>query len=193
MLTGAAERIAQARILSLHGMNHDAWKRYSAEGSWYYEVVTPGYKYNMTDIQSAIGQVQLQRMAAMQAKRQRVVAQYNTAFAPLAELEIPTCRPNVDHAWHLYVLRLRLERLSIDRATFIKELAARNIGTSVHFIPIHLHPYYRDKYEWQSEAFPVAYREYQRLISLPLNSSLTDADVQDVIQAVVDVVDRFRC
>lgn len=192
MLTGTPDRIERARRLSLHGMSRDAWKRYSGEGSWYYEVVEAGFKYNMTDIQAAIGLVQLKRLDAMQARRREIVAQYQTAFAEFEELEIPTERPDVESAWHLYVLRLHLEKLKITRGQFIEELKNRNIGTSVHFIPIHLHPYYRDKYGWKPEDFPVAYREFQRVISLPLHPGLSDEDVEDVIAAVADVVEKFR-
>lgn len=193
MLTGAPELIKRARLLSLHGMSRDAWKRYDANGSWYYEVVEAGWKYNMTDIQAAIGLVQLQRLETMQRRRREIVARYNAAFGQLDALQTPTERSDAESAWHLYVLRLNLDRLSIDRARFIEELKARNIGTSVHFIPIHLHPYYRDKYGFQPEDFPVAYREYQRLLSLPLHPGLSDADVDDVIAAVRDVVKRFQC
>ncbi|RMF48818.1 MAG: DegT/DnrJ/EryC1/StrS aminotransferase family protein [Chloroflexota bacterium] len=192
MLTGAPERIAEARLWSLHGMNRDAWKRYSSEGSWYYEVVLPGFKYNMTDIQAALGIVQLRRLSEFQARRRAIVAQYQAAFSALEALQVPVERPNVEHAWHLYTLRLNLEQLRITRAQFIEELKARNIATSVHFIPIHLHPYYRDRYGWRPEDFPVAYWEYQRLVSLPLHPRLSDADVADVINAVYDVVSVFR-
>jgi dTDP-4-amino-4,6-dideoxygalactose transaminase len=192
MLTGAPERIAEARLWSLHGMNRDAWKRYSSEGSWYYEVVVPGFKYNMTDIQAAIGMVQLKRLADFQARRRAIVAQYQAAFSSLAAVQVPAERASVEHAWHLYTLRLNLEQLRITRAQFIEELKARNIATSVHFIPIHLHPYYRDRYGWRPEDFPVAYHEYQRLISLPLHPRLSDADVADVINAVYDVAAAFR-
>lgn len=192
MLTGTPQRIAEARLWSLHGMNRDAWKRYSAEGSWYYEVVLPGFKYNMTDIQAAIGMVQLNRLAHFQARRREVVAQYQAAFGALEALQTPVERPNVEHAWHLYTLRLNFEQLRLTRAQFIEELKARNIATSVHFIPIHLHPYYRDRYGWKPEDFPIAYREYQRLVSLPLHPRLSDGDIADVINAVYDVVARFR-
>jgi dTDP-4-amino-4,6-dideoxygalactose transaminase len=191
----AAERLAEARMWSLHGMNRDAWKRYSAGGSWYYEVVLPGFKYNMTDIQAALGLVQLGRLAGFQARRREIVARYNAAFGAGAAqdaLQTPTERPNAESAWHLYVLRLKLDALTIDRARFIDELKARNIGTSVHFIPLHLHPYYRDRYGWAPEAYPVAYGEYQRAVSLPLHPRLSDDDADDVIQAVLDVVAAYR-
>ncbi len=192
MLTGSPEHIEKARGLSLHGMSRDAWKRYDSEGSWYYEVVAPGFKYNMTDIQAALGLVQLSRLEQMQARRREVVEQYNSAFSQIDALQIPVERPDVQHAWHLYVLRLNLDGLSINRAHFIEELKARNIGTSVHFIPIHLHPYYQDKYGWKPEDFPVAYEEYQRVVSLPLHPGLTDDDVQDVVEAVTEIVEQYR-
>ncbi|HXK44238.1 MAG TPA: DegT/DnrJ/EryC1/StrS family aminotransferase, partial [Anaerolineae bacterium] len=192
MVTGEADLIDRAHIWSLHGMSRDAWKRYSASGSWYYEVVLPGFKCNMTDIQAALGLQQLHKLPQFQERRREIVRQYQAAFAAMPELQTPTERPEVESAWHIYALRLNLEQLRIDRAQFIQELAARNIGTSVHFIPNHLQPYYRDKYGYQPEDFPVAYREYQRLISLPLNLRLSDADVEDVIEAVKDIVATYR-
>lgn len=192
MLTASAERIEQARVLSLHGMSRDAWKRYDQGGSWYYEVLAPGFKYNMTDIQAALGLVQLRRLAHMQARRRQIVARYNEAFSEMEALQTPTERPNVSHAWHLYVLRLRSEHLTLDRAQFIQELAARHIGASVHFIPIHLHPYYRDKYGWRPEDYPIATAEYQRVVSLPLSPRLSDADVERVISAVLDIVNKHQ-
>jgi dTDP-4-amino-4,6-dideoxygalactose transaminase len=192
MLTGASEIVEQARVWSLHGMSRDAYKRYNAEGSWYYEVVLPGFKCNMTDLQAAIGLHQLRKLPRFQARRRQIVRRYDEAFSPCEELQVPVVRPGVEHARHLYPLRLNLGQLSIDRSQFIQELKARNIGTSVHFIPIHLHPYYRDKYGYKPQDFPVAYENYQRLISLPLNLRMTDRDVGDVIEAVLDVIDTFR-
>ena len=191
MLTATQpDLLEKARMLSLHGMNRDAWKRYSSTGSWFYEVLAPGFKYNMTDLQAAIGLVQLKRLAEMQARRYQIVNAYNEAFHQLEALQTPVEHAEVEHAWHLYVLRLNLEQLTIDRAQFIDALRERNIGTSVHFIPIHLHPYYRNKYGWQPHDFPIAHREYQRLLSLPLNSTLSNSDVEDVIAAVKDVVEQ---
>jgi len=192
MLTGAPELLDKARVLSLHGMSHDGWNRYSAEGSWFYEVVAPGFKYNMTDIQAAIGIHQLRKLPRFQARRREIARRYNDAFSRCEQLQIPAERPEVEHAWHLYVVRLHLDRLTIDRAQFIDELRGRNIGTSVHFVPIHLHPYYRDKYGFKPADFPVAYREYQRIVSLPLYPRMSDADVTDVIDAVTAVVTRHR-
>jgi dTDP-4-amino-4,6-dideoxygalactose transaminase len=130
--------------------------------------------------------------AVRQGRRRAVAARYSEAFANDVALEIPIARPEVTHAWHLYILRLRVEALRIERDQFIEELAQRNIGTSVHFIPIHLHPFYRDKYGFAPNHFPIAYDNYRRMISLPLTARLSDGDVDDVIGAVHDVVRRFR-
>jgi dTDP-4-amino-4,6-dideoxygalactose transaminase len=192
MLTGKSELIEEARLWSLHGMDRDAWKRYSSEGSWYYEVIRPGFKYNMPDVAAAIGIQQLRKLTRFQTRRKEIVSRYNEAFSQFEELQIPCKRADVEHAWHLYVIRLTLERLEINRNQFIEGLKARNIGTSVHFIPIHLHPYYRDKYDYKPDHFPIAYREYQRILSLPIYPKMTDQDVQDVIEAVVDVIMAHR-
>lgn len=192
MLTGASDFIERARVVSLHGMTRDAWRRYDKGGSWYYEVVYPGFKYNMTDIQAAIGLWQLRKLDFFQKRRRQVVQRYNEAFQGIDALEVPVERGGVEHAWHLYVLRLRREVLRINRDQFIDELKKRNIGTSVHFIPIHLHPYYRNKYGYRPEHFPVAWKNYQRILSLPLNPCLSDRDVSDVVEAVLDVVRRYQ-
>ena len=192
MLTGDAELLERARVIALHGMSKDAWNRYDARGSWYYEVVLPGFKYNMTDIQAAIGLHQLARLEEFQRRRRQVVAAYQTAFGELDVFDLPVERPEVESAWHLYVLRLRPGALRIGRDQFVEALRERNIGTSVHFIPIHLHPYYRDKYHLRPDDYPVAFRNYERMFSLPLNPRLTDQDVADVIEAVRDVVDHYR-
>jgi dTDP-4-amino-4,6-dideoxygalactose transaminase len=192
MLTAVPEFLARARILSLHGMSRDAWKRYDQRGNWFYEVLLPGFKYNMTDIQAALGLAQLRKLEGFQRRRAEVVQQYTRAFGDEPALELPTSRPDVEHAWHLFILRLRPEALTIDRDRFLRELAARNIGTSVHFIPIHLHPFYREKYGFVPTSFPVAFANYQRMLSLPLHPRLTNRDVGDVIEAVLDVVRSFR-
>jgi len=191
MLTADAAFVARARILSLHGLSRNAATRYQAGGHWAYEILAPGFKYNMTDIQGALGLWQLRKLERSQRRRREVVAAYQAAFAGEEALELPVERPWVKHAWHLYVLRLRLAALRIGRDRFIEELATRNIGTSVHFIPIHLHPYYRDKYRYSADAFPVAYDSFQRMLSLPLHPRLSDQDVADVIEAVHDVVRTY--
>jgi dTDP-4-amino-4,6-dideoxygalactose transaminase len=192
MLTGDPDLIAKARMWSLHGMSRDAYKRYSAESSWFYEVVLPGFKCNMTDIQASLGLQQLKKLPRFQDHRREVVRRYNAAFGELPELHLPVEREGCESAWHIYPLRLNLDMLTTGRNQFIEELKARNIGTSVHFIPIHLHPYYRDKYGLTPDDFPVAFANYQRLISLPLHPRLSDEDVDDVIEAVKDVVVTYR-
>jgi len=193
MLTGAPDLLERARIVGLHGMSRDAWRRYQKGGSWAYDVVMPGFKYNMTDIQAALGIVQLAKLDRFQARRRQIVAAYQAAFAEWADvLELPVERPSVAHAWHLYVLRLRPSALRIDRDAFVEELGARNIGASVHFIPVHLHSYYANKYKASAADFPVTSSVYPNLQSLPLSPSMTDQDVADVIDAVYDIVMRHR-
>jgi dTDP-4-amino-4,6-dideoxygalactose transaminase len=192
MLTGDPDLIARARMWSLHGMSRDAYKRYSSEGSWFYEVVLPGFKCNMTDIQASLGLQQLKKLPRFQDRRRQVVRRYQSELGAMPELEIPTERPDVESAWHIYPLRLNLEALRIGRSQFIEELRVRNIGASVHFIPIHVHPYYRERYGYSTHDFPVAAANYERLVSLPLHPRLSDEDVDDVIEAVGDVVESFR-
>src|SRR5256885_340710 len=192
MLTAAPEFLEQARVMALHGMSRDAWKRYDQGGNWRYEVVAPGFKYDLTDIASAIGLWQLRKQERFHRRRVEIVEAYTLAFGAEEALEPPVQRAHVEHAWHLYVLRIRPELLRIDRDRFIDELTARNIGTSVHFIPIHLHPYYRDKYAYAPQRFPVALGNFERMLSLPLNARMSDQDVADVIEAVLDVTRMYR-
>jgi dTDP-4-amino-4,6-dideoxygalactose transaminase len=190
MLTTANPTYAeQAAMMKLHGISRDAWKRYTAEGSWYYEVLQAGYKYNMTDIAAAIGLHQLARSEWLLERRRAIAQRYTEAFSQWPELETPPGTADVDeHAWHLYMLRLRPEHLTITRDAFIQALKQANIGTSVHFIPLHLHPFYRDTYRLAADDFPVALQAYQRAISLPIYPGMTDEDVEDVIAAVEQIV-----
>jgi dTDP-4-amino-4,6-dideoxygalactose transaminase len=141
---------------------------------------------------AAIGLVQLGKIDSMQERRRATARRYTDAFGDCDAVECPTERPEVLHAWHLYVLRLNLKALRIDRAQFIEQLTTRNIGASVHFIPIHLHPYYREKYGYRPSDYPVAYENYQRIISLPMSAKHTDQDVDDVIEAVLDIVKEYK-
>ena len=192
MLTGSPELIEQATVISLHGMDRDAWKRNSAGGRWRYDVVTPGFKYNMTDIQAGMGLAQLRKLDAMQARRREIVARYTAALAPLQAFDLPVEREGCESAWHLYPLRLRRDALRLDRDAFIEELRQRNIGTSVHFIPVHTFTYYREKYGYRPEDFPVANDCGERVVTIPLHPGLTDGDVDDVIAAVTEVVEAHR-
>ena len=182
----------RARVMSLHGITRDAWKRYTEAGSWFYEIDAPGFKYNMTDMAAALGLVQLEKLDVMWQRRKAIASAYDSAFSEIPELQIPHHDPRNQHAWHLYVLRLQLGRLSIDRAQFIEELKARRIGASVHFIPLHIHPYYRKKYGYSPTDFPVASEEYQRALSLPIYSKMNDGDIERVIHAVKDIVATHR-
>jgi len=189
-VTDNKEYAETMRILSLHGMNKDAWNRYSKEGSWYYEVVAPGYKYNLTDVASSLGLAQLARTAELLEKRKKIAARYRAAFkeieelAPLAEVSYG------DSAWHLFVIKLNLKKLSISRGQFIEELKKRNIGSSVHFIPLHLHPYWKETYNLKESDFPVASDAYRKIVSLPIFPDMSDADINDVIEAVMDIIGK---
>ncbi|GAP62771.1 hypothetical protein ARMA_1194 [Ardenticatena maritima] len=190
--TNDADLAETMRTLRLHGMNRDAWARYSDKGTWYYEITAAGYKYNMTDIAAAIGLHQLRRLNDFIEVRRHYAALYNEAFADMDTFVLPTTRADVEHAWHLYILRLRPETLRIDRAAFIEKLREANIGTSVHFIPVHLHPYYRDTFGYQRGDFPVAEAIFDQAISLPLYTTMTEEDVFSVIEATRAIAHHYR-
>jgi dTDP-4-amino-4,6-dideoxygalactose transaminase len=173
-------------------MSHDAWNRYSAEGSWYYEVLDAGYKYNMTDIQAALGLHQLARLEGFLEARRRLTSLYTAAFSQMPEIIVPKVAEDVRHAWHLYLIRLQPGALRINRNQFIEALHQANIGTSVHFIPLHRHPYYRERYGYSPADFPVADTAYQNLISLPLHTRMMVEDVNDVIGAVENIIVQYR-
>jgi perosamine synthetase len=184
-----AERM---RIMSLHGISKDAWKRYANDGSWYYEVHYPGYKYNLTDIAAAVGIEQLKKCDRFWKARTRIAATYDEGFAELTEIQTPVVGSDVQHAWHLYIIRLQLERLRISRNEFIEALRERGIGTSVHFIPLHLHPYYRDTFGYKPADFPAATAAFDRIISLPIYPKMTDGDISRVIDAVREIARENR-
>ncbi len=258
LTTNRADVEERARIMTLHGMNRDAWKRYDfgresagsltasparpgdsprrynpgresagsarptsrgpgdqgdapdtpdragegrgrdgdaragGRGAWYYEVVAAGYKYNMSDIQAALGLSGLRRLDAMNARRAMLAARLTDRLADCDAVETPSSRAEVLHAWHLYVIRMRPDALRIDRAAFIEELTRRGIGTSVHFIPIHYHPFYREGFGFRTGDYPVAEDAYARLISLPLYPTMTEEDIDRVAGAVREVALTFR-
>ncbi|HEX7039818.1 MAG TPA: DegT/DnrJ/EryC1/StrS family aminotransferase [Trueperaceae bacterium] len=185
-LTGSPELLERARVIGLHGMSADGWKRFDRSGSWQYDIVMPGFKYNMTDVQAALGLRQLERLASFHARRREVARRYTEAFGSDERFQAPVEADYGESAWHLYVLRLaRLPGL--DRDSFVEELKRRNIGFSVHYRPLHMMSYYRDKYGYDEDAFPVAKDAFERMLSLPLHPRLTDEDVEDVIREVKDV------
>lgn len=185
-----AERM---RIMRLHGISKDAWKRYTAEGSWFYEVIEPGFKYNLTDIAAAIGLHQLDKAVWMRDIRQKYAEIYSAAFSKIPQLQIPYHgAPAGRHAWHLYTLRIKPESLTISRGDLIERLKEAGIGTSVHFIPLHLHPYYRDHYGFKKGDFPVSEDLFEREISLPIYPKMTEKDVNLVIETVTGLVEKHK-
>src|SRR5882724_1531506 len=190
--TESLEWADRMRIMGLHGISIDAWKRYTAEGSWYYEILYPGFKYNLTDIAAAIGLEQLKRCTHFWEIRERYAALYNEGFQDTPGIITPYVAPDVRHAWHLYIIQLDLEQLRIGRNEFISLLKQENIGTSVHFIPLHLHPYYRDTFGYRPEDFPAASAVFERIISLPIYTQMTETDVERVIETVRRLVRRHR-
>ena len=195
MITTADAAVAErCRMLTLHGIDRDVWRRGGSRASWRYEVVAPGYKANLPDLAAALGLAQLRRADLMWKRRSQIAARYAEAFAAEAALDPPVARPDVEHAWQLYLLRLRAGARAGGsdpeqaRDAFVEALARRNIGASVHFKPLHLHRYYRERHGCRPGDCPVAEREWRREVSLPLYSRMTDSDVRDVIRAVGDVV-----
>jgi dTDP-4-amino-4,6-dideoxygalactose transaminase len=184
-----AERIS---LMRLHGMSRDAWKRYSAQGSWRYEVLEAGYKYNLTDIQAAIGLAQLAKAERMLKKRAWLARHYTEGLCSLEAFRIPRVCPDVQHAWHLYVILLEPEALTVGRDEVIEELRSRGVGTAVHFIPLHLHPYYQKQWGYRRGQFPVAEDYFKRCVSLPLYPGMTEADADYVIDNLHDIAYRFR-
>ncbi len=192
MLVTDRDDIAErARILVGQGMSHNAWNRYAKGGSWKYDIVEPGYKYNMFDIQAALGLVQLSRMEEMQTRRLAIAARYQEEFGKIDAVEPPFVPEFTTHCWHLYVLRIVPKLLTIDRDQFIVELNERNVGTSVHFIPTHTMTAYQ-KLGWKEGDFPMAEKHFNRIISLPLYPTMTDEQVQYVIDAVRDIVEKYH-
>ncbi len=188
MLTTDNEELAEkVRILALHGMSRDAWKRYTAEGSWYYEIVAQGYKYNLTDIGAALGLVQLKKVEKMHALREKYAKLLTREFVDLQEIIVPTESPNVRHAWHLFLLRLQLDKLKISRNEFINKLQERGIQTSVHFIPLNLQPYFQQTFGYKKGDFPVAESVYESVISLPFFPSMTEEEVGYVAKCVKEI------
>jgi dTDP-4-amino-4,6-dideoxygalactose transaminase len=176
------------RVMRLHGMNRDAFDRFTSKTpAWYYEVVAPGFKYNMTDVAAAMGVQQLARLPQFVQRREQLAQRYHAALASLP-LVLPATAPSGDvHAWHLYVVRLA-PQARIDRDALIQGLSDRGIGTSVHYVPLHRHPYWRDRYQLTPEQFPRADAAYQTMVSLPLFTAMSDADQERVITALHELL-----
>jgi perosamine synthetase len=193
MVTCGDTRMAgRIRRLSLHGLSRDAWKRYSRGGTWRYDVVDLGFKYNLTDVAAGIGLAQIAKFRTMQRTRRRLALEYTRLLRAQEAFELPAEVPGTTHAWHLYVIRLRPRVLRLDRAALIEALRVRGIGTSVHFMPLHLFSFYRRTFGYRSGSYPHTERESARVISLPLYPGLADADQGRVVDVLFETARRYR-
>jgi dTDP-4-amino-4,6-dideoxygalactose transaminase len=183
---------AKIAVASLHGMDRDAWKRYDASGSWFYEIHDVGFKYNLSDVHAAIGLAQLRRASDLMARRQAIARAYNKAFEREPALQIPYSEPGIEHAWHLYVLRLKPDHLRVGRNQFVELLRSRGIGTSVHCIPLNTMDYYQTRYGYHTGDFPIAEDVYSRCLSLPIFPGMSGEDIAYVIETVGSLVRENR-
>ena len=190
MLVGPQELVDRARLLSLHGMDRDAWKRYDRGGRWRYDVAASGWKYNATDLQAVLGLVQLERLPALQARRHAVADRYRALLGDCPLLQLPAERDGTTHAWHLFVAQLQLADLTIDRDGVINALSAAGIGSSVHFIPLHQHSHFQQLHGWTVAQVPVADAAADRVLSLPMNSRITDDDIARVASSLREILER---
>jgi perosamine synthetase len=190
MVTTNDARLAETlRRFRNHGISSEARQRHEA-GQWFYEMVLLGFNYRLTDIACALGLSQLEKLETNLARRREIAAQYAEAFREMAAIIAPPVREGIDPAWHLYPIRLKLETLTVGRAEIFRALRAENIGVNVHYIPVHQHPYYRERFKSEGK-YPVAEDAYEQLISLPMFHSMTALDAEDVIHAVTKIVDYF--
>lgn len=189
-VTEDADLADRMRLMSLHGLSHDAWGRYSGGGSWDYKIIAPGFKYNLTDIAAALGIHQLARAERMRSERESIARFYFESLRDAEAIELPPAPANRLHAWHLFPIKLRQERLTINRNQFIDELKRAGIGCSVHWRPLHLHPYYRETFGWRAEDFPVATAVWERLVSLPIFPGMSDAEASQVVHCVREICER---
>jgi perosamine synthetase len=188
--TNRAVCAATLRRFRNHGISSDARQRQSV-GQWHYEMVLLGFNYRLTDIACSLGLSQLKKLDENLARRREIAARYTAAFRDLEGVTVPAVRTDVKPAWHLYPIRVNLEKLTTDRGEIFRALRAENIGVNVHYIPVHLHPYYRDRFGYAAGAYPIAEEAYARLISLPMFHGMTDEDVGDVILAMEKAMGRF--
>lgn len=184
-----AERTA---IMRLHGINRDAWKRYTESGSWYYEVVAPGYKYNFTDLQASLGLPQLKKVDDMWNSRKYIAQKYSDAFKNFDLITLHTIKSDRESSWHLYPVRLNLDMLKVNRAQIIEELKQNNIGVGVHFMPVHKHLFYSETFHLDDKDFPVASSVFPRLISLPIYPGMTEENIDKVINVFTDILKKYR-
>jgi dTDP-4-amino-4,6-dideoxygalactose transaminase len=191
-VTGDAQLAARLRLLSLHGLSQDAWDRYSGQGSWDYRIVAAGYKYNMTDIAAAIGIHQLARAEEMRCAREAIAHEYRYRLESVVALELPPIDADRIHSWHLFPIRLRPHAISVDRDSFMRELNRAGVACSVHWRPLHLHPYYQEEFGWSSDDLPVASAVWPRLVTLPLFSAMRRDEIDWVVDTVRATCSRLR-
>jgi dTDP-4-amino-4,6-dideoxygalactose transaminase len=189
-VTNNAKLARRIRLMSLHGLSHDAWGSYSANGNWDYKIVAPGYKYNLTDVAAAIGIHQLDRAEPMRRERESIARQYCTELAAVKQIELPADDDDRLHSWHLFAIKLRLKRLTISRDEFINELKQAGVGCSVHWRPLHLHPYYQKTFGWRAKDFPIATAMWKRVISLPIFPGMRGEEIEHVIRTVKRICAR---
>lgn len=192
LVTDSDDIAAKARIWAGQGMSKNAWNRYAQGGTWKYDICEPGFKYNMFDIQAAIGLKQLERIDSMQERRIKIAEKYQREFAKIDAIDQPFVPDYAKHSWHLYVIRIVPELLTIDRDRFIEELNLRNVGTSVHFIPVTYMSAYTKRYGFKKGDFPNTEKHFERIISLPLYPTLTEEESDYIIAAVRDIVEKFH-
>ncbi len=190
--TSNDEIVERCTIMRLHGINKDAWKRYSESGSWHYEVVAPGYKYNFTDLQASLGLPQLKKVDAMWQHRMKIAAIYTEALKNNEYITLHTIKNDREPSWHLYPIRLNLEKLTINRAQFIEEMKKFNVGAGVHFMPVHQHRFYRETFSFDDKDFPVAVQSFPRLVSLPIYPGMSDASIYRVLEVVNDLLNKYK-
>ncbi len=191
-VTNDHELATRMRLMSLHGLSHDAWNRYTGGGTWDYKIVAPGFKYNLTDIAGAIGCAQLTRAEEMRRKREEIARVYLAAFRGIPEFDLPEDDCDRIRSWHLFPIRLRLKRLSLTRNEFFDQLKSEGVHCSVHWRPLHLHPYYKEQLGWRPESCPVATKAWETLISLPIFSDMRAVEIDHVIATVTSTASRNR-
>lgn len=179
-------------IMRLHGMSRDAWNRYTSEGSWYYEVIAPGYKYNMTDIQASLGIAQLKKIEKLYGMRIAIAEKYNEAFSKCEFVSIPFLKSDRETSWHLYALTLHLDKLKISRSEFINLMKERGIICSVHFIPLYKHPFYRDTFQLNKKDFPISEKMYSGQVSLPIWPGMTEKQIVYVASSVQTICEENK-
>jgi dTDP-4-amino-4,6-dideoxygalactose transaminase len=191
-VTGNAKLAERMKLMSLHGLSRDSWERYSGGSSWDYKIIAPGYKYNLTDIAAAIGIHQLARAEEMRRERESIARFYCEAFADLDEIELPPEDENRIQAWHLFPIKLRLDQLAIERNQFINALKEAGVGCSVHWRPLHLHPYYQETFGYCPEDFPVATKVWERLVSLPIFPGMRTDEIEYTVEAVSGICNLYK-